>query len=93
MAQSPIQPGSYIAIRLTDENDPESTLEAYLVRPPEVPPGFEEDSGAEEMSIEDQMLGGSFGTNDPQDFIWVMASAAQFHSIHVVNETGREISS
>lgn len=77
MPATPIPSSAVIYINKSDENDPESPIEAYLVT-------------VENGEHKWESLAWTLPNSDPAKFIWFVKSAAEFHNLHVQNESGIE---
>jgi hypothetical protein len=84
MSMTPIPPGSVIYVGRDDDDDPRSSLTAYLVKT----------SPEEEWVF---LAQSAFAGNDgeyyelhSQNFVWAMSGLAAFHNLAFQNETGIE---
>lgn len=72
MTSTPIPPGSVLFVGRTDDNDPASALEVFLVKP--------NDDHTDSVW---SSLGNSFGTDNVADFFWMVDSLGAFHNLQV----------
>lgn len=84
-AMTPLRPGSYIILELSDPQASDGPVEATLFQP------------AFRANEEDKFtnLGNSFGSDQisgqPAHFVWMVRAAAAFHKLPVSDDTGRNL--
>lgn len=77
MAMTNMTVDAYFLVEKEDENDPESPLTAYLIKP-------SADYGEDDAIV----LGWTQTGQDPQTFLWMVECLAQFHQRRFVNDSG-----